>query len=76
MSRRAANGWLNIVARRTGNLFVGRGVELVETAHTRLAALPRSASIMPCLLLTVVCTRVQEASCATSCGFSWHHLLS
>jgi hypothetical protein len=34
---------------------------------------------MLCLLLTVVCTRaaaVQEASCATSCGFSWRLLLS
>ena len=41
--------------------------------------MPRSASSMPCLLLTVVCTRaaaVQEASCATSCGFSWRLLLS
>ena len=41
--------------------------------------MPRTASSMPCLLLTVVCTRaaaVQEASCATYCGFSWRLLLS
>ena len=40
--------------------------------------MPRSASSMLCLLLTVVCTRaaaVQEKSCATVCGFSWLLLL-
>ena len=67
--------------RRAGDLFIaiGRGVEVVETAHTRLARMPRSASSMLCLLLTVVCARaaaVQEVSCATSCGFSWRLLLS
>ena len=65
--------------RRAGDLRIGRGVAVVETAHTRLAGMPRSTSTMLCLLLTVVRTRaaaVQEASRATSCGFSWRLLLS
>ena len=65
--------------RRAGDLCIGRGVAVVEIAHTRLAGMPRSTSTMLCLLLTVVGTRaaaVQEASRATSCGFSWRLLLS
>ena len=51
---------------------------LVSKAR-RYASKRLQHSSMPCLLLTVVCTRaaaVQEASCATSCDFSWRLLLS
>ena len=63
-SRRGIGG-----GRRPGDLFAAFGAPVVETAHTRRAAMPRCASHMLCALLTVVCAcaaPVQEAVPTTS----------